>query len=468
LDFPTLDRFERELATNDYDVVGIGSILANVGKVKAMCESVRRLRPSATIVVGGHIANLPDLDKHIDADHIVKGEGVRWFRRFLGEDENRPFRHIVSHTGFAFRALGSNMPKKAALGSAVVVPSVGCPMGCNFCSTSAMYGGKGKFVNFYETGDELYSILEGLERELGTEEFLIIDENFLLHRPRALRLLELMEKNDKAWGFSVFSSASVLNSYPVEDLVRIGVTRVWIGLEGKNSQYAKIGRVDTRELVRRLQDNGIFVVGSSIIGLEEHSPENIDEAIDFAVSHASDFHQFMLYTPLPGTPLHEELTARGDMRSFDEVPLADRHGQQRFAHRHPRIPEGMETEFLLRAFRRDFDVNGPSLLRAVRTALSGWRRYKDHPEARLRRRHARRAASLPGAQAGALWAGIRWFRDTPPVASKIATTLEEVRKSFGWKARLAAPIVGRIILWNLRREAARLERGWTSEPQTFY
>src|SRR3954464_10906308 len=38
LDFPTLDKFERELRENDYDVVGISSIIANVGKVCEMCK----------------------------------------------------------------------------------------------------------------------------------------------------------------------------------------------------------------------------------------------------------------------------------------------------------------------------------------------------------------------------------------------------------------------------------------------
>ena len=28
--------------------------------------------------------------------------------------------------------------------AATVIPSVGCPLGCNFCSTSAMFGGKGE------------------------------------------------------------------------------------------------------------------------------------------------------------------------------------------------------------------------------------------------------------------------------------------------------------------------------------
>ena len=63
-----------------YDVVGISAILPNIGKVKLMCEIVRRHQPKATIVVGGHIANRPGLRDVVDADHIVAGEGVAWFR----------------------------------------------------------------------------------------------------------------------------------------------------------------------------------------------------------------------------------------------------------------------------------------------------------------------------------------------------------------------------------------------------
>ena len=51
-----------------------------------MCELVREHLPQAQIIVGGHVANIPDLARRIDADHVVRGEGVRWFRTFLGED----------------------------------------------------------------------------------------------------------------------------------------------------------------------------------------------------------------------------------------------------------------------------------------------------------------------------------------------------------------------------------------------
>jgi B12 binding domain len=54
LDLRTRESFEAELAAHDYDIVGISSIIVNVGKVAEMCRIVRRIAPRATIVVGGH------------------------------------------------------------------------------------------------------------------------------------------------------------------------------------------------------------------------------------------------------------------------------------------------------------------------------------------------------------------------------------------------------------------------------
>lgn len=195
--------------------------------------------------------------------------------------------------------------------------------------------GKGKWIDFYRTGDELFDVMCRIEQSVGNRSFFIMDENFLFHRRRALRLLELMRENDKSWMLYVFSSADVIESCTMEQLIALGVSWIWMGVEGENTEYAKLARSDTFELVQRLQSHGIRVLGSTIIGLEEHTPENIDQVIEHAVRHRTDFHQFMLYMPLPGTPLHGEISAQGRMLEESECPLADTHGQSRFNYRHP-------------------------------------------------------------------------------------------------------------------------------------
>lgn len=468
IDFPSLENFTREIRENDYDIIGIGAILPNIGKVQKMCELIREHRPGTTIVVGGHIAGKADIGRRIDADHIVRGDGIRWFRRFVGQDEKAPVRHPMVISGFGARIMGINLPQKRDRTAAILIPSVGCPVGCNFCSTSALFGGKGNFVHFYETGDELYSVMCQIEEKLRVRSFFVLDENFLFHRKRALRLLELMKQNGKGWAIYVFSSGRVLQSYTIEQLVGLGISWVWLGLEGENSRYRKLHDVDTRALVKTLKSNGIRVLGSSIIGLENHTPQNIDDVIDYAVSHETDFHQFMLYTPVAGTPLYEEHWSNGTLLPESAFPPADAHGQYRFNYRHPHIHDGQEEEFILRAFRRDFEVNGPSLYRLIRTMLKGWQKYGNDPDRRIRDRYGWDASPLRSTYAGAVWAMKRWYRRDARMAGKMEELLREICKTFGWKTRVLAPITGLYALLSLIREEKRLKRGWTYEPKTFF
>ncbi len=466
LDFPTLDSFIREIRQTPYDIVGIGAIGPNVEKVRAMCEIIRRERPGITIVVGGHVAARPDLSREIDADHIVRGDGIRWFRKFLGQDTKAPVRHPMVLSGFDGRIMGIDLPQKKGRTAAILVPSAGCPVGCNFCSTSALFGGKGNFVNFYETGDALFSVMCQIEKELAVNSFFVLDENFLLHRQRSLRLLELMQAHGKSWALYVFSSARVISSYSIDQLLGLGIGWVWMGLEGENSKYQKLNGVDTRGLVRTLQSNGIRVLGSTIIGLETHTPENISEVIDYAVSHDTVFHQFMLYTPNPGTPLYEKHRKEGSLLPEAEMPPADSHGQYRFNYRHPRIHDGLEEQFLLDAFHRDFDVNGPSLYRLIRTMLEGWKAHGRHPDRRIRERYEWDAAPLQSAYAGAVWAMKIWYRGNEAMTRRLNDLLRDLYGAFGWKTRILAPVIGLYALSCLRREDRKLKRGWTREPVT--
>jgi radical SAM superfamily enzyme YgiQ (UPF0313 family) len=468
LDFPSLERFTEEVRSHPYDIVGISSITTNVLKVRKMCEIVRRYLPDATIVVGGHVANLPDIEDQVDADFVVKGEGIRWFRRFLGDDPNQPIRHPVMPARTGTRSFGVSVRERKGAVAATVVPSVGCPIGCNFCATSAMFGGKGKFVDFYQSGDELFDAMCQLEAAMQTQSFFVLDENFLFHRRRALRLLELMQQNDKPWSLYAFSSAKVLRSYEIEQLVALGVSWVWLGLEGEDSTYGKVSGIDTFGLVKELRSHGIRVLGSTIIGLENHSPDTIDRVIDYAVRHDTDFHQFMLYTALPGTPLYAELSRAGLLLDETECPTPDTHGQDKFNYRHPQIENGLETEFLIRAFSRDFEVNGPSIIRSVETILAGWKRYKKHPDPRVRRRIAFDAKGLATAWSAAVAATARFYRDKLSMRAKMKVLLRELHREFGWKSRLSAVFGGPLLLRKIRAEAERLADGWTYEPPTFY
>ena len=466
LDFPTRKAFARELTTNHYDIVGISSIIVNIMKVREMCRMVRELSPNSVIVVGGHVAAIPGVEAMIDADHIVRGEGISWMRRYLGEDANAPICHPAIVSGLQTRIMGVRLPQRKGGTAATIIPSVGCPMGCNFCTTSAFFGGKGKFVNFYETGDELFDVMCRIESELKVNSFFVMDENFLLHRPRAMRLLERMKQAGKSWELSVFASANAIRKYTMLELVELGVSWIWMGLESPKAGYSKLQGEDVRPLTQELREHGIRVQGSTIIGLEHHTPENIIGEIEWAVAHGTDFHQFMLYTPVPGTPLYKEMAEQG--RMLTDIEFADVHGQYKFNFRHAAISREDSKRFLDWAFWRDFELNGPSLYRMCRTMLQGWKRYKNDPDPRVRERFAREVKKLSSTYNAALWVMEREFRKVNrTVSERIHKLRREVEKEFPVVARLTAASLGPVLMWSTRREEHRLARGCTYEPPTF-
>ncbi|MEW5983994.1 MAG: B12-binding domain-containing radical SAM protein [Acidobacteriota bacterium] len=466
LDFPTRDRFIEELRSGRYDIVGISSIIVNVGKVREMCRLVREHSPQSTIVVGGHVTAIPGIDRILDADHVVKGEGVSWFRQFLGEAVDTPIEHPVIPSSFGFRLMGIRGPKGGGSPAATIIPSVGCPMGCNFCTTSAFFGGKGKVVNFFERGAELFHAMCDAESRLKVRSFFIMDENFLLYRKRAMELLDHMKERRKAWSLYVFSSANALSKYSMRELVELGISWVWMGLEAPKSGYSKLKGADTLKLTKELQSHGIGVLGSTIVGMEHHTPENIAGEIEHAVAHETDFHQFMLYTPVPGTPLYQQMV---DEKRMLDVDLADIHGQDRFNFTHAAISRDDSKSLLDWAFRLDYERNGPSLYRLTRTMMDGWRRYRNDPDPRVRERVRKDGRELRGGYGAALFAMEKYLRrSNQEISARIRHLRKDMEREMGAFTSWVNHVAGPVLLWAARRDARKFPRGRALEPMTFF
>jgi len=275
-----------------------------------------------------------------------------------------------------------------------------------------------------------------------------------------------MKRQGKAWSLFVFSSANAIRKYEMRQLVELGVSWVWIGLESAQAGYSKLMGTDTVALTRELQAHGIRVQGSTIIGMDHHTPQNISQEIDYAVSHDADCHQFMLYTPVPGTPLHADMQAQG--RMLDDVDLADIHGQFKFNFRHEHIERDDSKVWLDWAFQRDFDVNGPSLFRMMRTAFEGWKRYQDDSDARVRERFAAEAGKLRHGYGAALWAMEKYYRHSNSrVSERVSSLRQQIERELGGLSRAIDHVLGPILLWSARRDARAYPAGRALEPRTF-
>jgi hypothetical protein len=219
-------------------------------------------------------------------------------------------------------------------------------------------------------------------------------------------------------------------------------------------------------MVRRLHEHGIATIGASIIGLPHHTSANVREAIEYAVSHETDFHQFMLYTPMPGTPLHQKSVAEGAL--LPEVPYADSHGQFKFNFRHPNISRDDSKRLLDWAFRRDYQRNGPSVYRLFKTMLAGWQRYAEHPDPRVRRRFCRERLIYQPIMHASLRAMeyTLAFGNHASVQQRVKSLRQQLDVGPGGVGRWIGLTGASVLMGASLVEKLRIARAWTYEPKT--
>jgi haloalkane dehalogenase len=251
---------------------------------------------------------------------------------------------------------------------------VGCPNACRFCCTSHFFGKE--YVPFVQTGRELFDLACRISKETGSEAFFVMDENFLKQQQRALDMLRLMEKHERWFRFHIFSSADTVIQFGIHNLVRLGVTLIWIGVESRSgSPFEKNAGIDFPALVRSLRDHGIGVLTSGILCLEHHTPWSMQQDIDFLVHLEPDLIQFMLFTALPVTGLYLDLKEAGLLRQ--DLPLEEWHGQKHLNFHHPRFSPKQASQWLEHAFEADYRTNGSSIGRLVETAIRGARTLRE-------------------------------------------------------------------------------------------
>jgi radical SAM superfamily enzyme YgiQ (UPF0313 family) len=327
LDFPRWDSFVKEVRQG-YDVVAIELKSIHVRRVVEMMKAIREMSPGTQIVVGGYgVGALRDgmpgdtegLAQHIldDADYICRTEGVRAMREFLGDGPvDRP---ITQYDTPHVRVRPYRGETQVEVRLPAILVSLGCPSACDFCNTSAFFHHKKQVI---ATPAQVYEFMKHHQRRIGEDRvtFILFDEDLFLDPEYVRELGRLIRSDRKTWGFRwiTFGSVKALEQFTPRELRECGVEGIWIGVEsglvehGKETGgYDKRGTQNPVELFEQLRHHGIETIGSMILGLDFHTPCNIEQDIDYFVSLKPTFYQIGPIRPCPGTKLFRQMRKKG-------------------------------------------------------------------------------------------------------------------------------------------------------------
>jgi len=263
LQYPSKREFIRELKKG-YDYVGISFLMAIFHKVKDMVALIRQYAPDTKIILGGYGTILTDDELKPYSDFICREEGVGYMRRLLGEPEiPMPYKQplIVSWLKvFGWKVSGTGK----------IFAGLGCPNGCDFCCTSHFF--KRKHIKLLPTGKDIFDVTQRYHDMDPSLVFLIIDEDFLLNKKRAMEFRDCVIKSGKQLSIFAFSSVKALSQYTVEEILEMGIDGFWIGYEGTRSGYAKQQGRPVEDIFNEFRAHGITILSSMILGFDYQTP----------------------------------------------------------------------------------------------------------------------------------------------------------------------------------------------------
>jgi len=380
LQYPSKREFIKELKKG-YDYVGISFIMALMHKMKEMVALVREHAPNSKIVLGGYGTILKDEVLKPYADFICREEGVAYFRRLLGEPEiPMPYKHplIVSWLKvFGWRVSGTGK----------IFAGLGCPNGCDFCCTSHFFSRK--HIKLLPEGKDIYAVAERYLDLDPSLVFLILDEDFLLNKKRAMEFRDCVIKGGKKLSIFAFSSIKAISQYKVEEILEMGIDGFWIGYEGTRSNYAKQQGRPVDEILNEFREHGITVLASMIVGFDYQTPEIVAQELDGLMKLKPSLGQYLIYGPVPGTPFYERIIKDNllqDVYTSDKDLFYRRADGFQTMIKHPTLSAKQIEDLQTWCFEQDFQRLGPSIYRVLESRFLGYLKLKDSPNPLLRQK----------------------------------------------------------------------------------
>ena len=347
LDHATL---RARLAELKPDLVGVTAITPAIYEAEAVLKLAREVVPDAIRLLGGIHATFMFRQVLSEApwiDVIIRGEGeeimvalAEAIRDGRWPEDRRKIKGLAFRDGEEIIATPAASTVKnldgikpdwsildwdsylyIPLGVKVAIPNMarGCPFTCSFCS-------QWKFWRDYRVRDpkKVADEIEDLVINHGVGFFILADEEPTINKKKFVEFCqELIDRglNKRVkWGINtrvtdIWRDRDLLSFYREAGLVHVSLgteaaAQLKLDLFNKETTVAQ-----NKEAIRLLREADIFTEAQFIVGLDNETPETLEETYRMAWDWQPDLANWAMYTPWPFTPLFQEI--RDQVEVFD-------------------------------------------------------------------------------------------------------------------------------------------------------
>jgi radical SAM superfamily enzyme YgiQ (UPF0313 family) len=270
------------------------------------------------VVCGEGDEALPELIEALNGDRSLESIGNLCYHK-NGTIQKNPWRPFFKDLDTLpipdYNLIHGWRPGKQAVIS--IATSRGCPFGCRFCSVILLFGRQFRYNSIDRVLAEI--------RQNGSQaaHIFFCDDNFTADLKRSKQLMEriIAEGLKVEWSAQVRVEAA-RDPELLDLMARSGCCMVFIGLESINpatlKSFKKAQTVeDIREAVKTFHRYGIGVHGMFVFGSEEDTIQVLRETVGFSHEIDIDSLQYLILTPIPGTPIYDELLSQNRLLHQD-------------------------------------------------------------------------------------------------------------------------------------------------------
>jgi radical SAM superfamily enzyme YgiQ (UPF0313 family) len=344
------EAFEKVDFGEKVDLVGITAQTPVAPRAYQIADEFRK-REIPVVMGGVHASMLPqEALQHVDA--VVVGEAEAVWPDLIKDLRRGQMRRIYVGSEF-INPSDLPLPRRDLLNEKFYFPlklletTRGCPHRCDFCGVSKFFGFRYRNRPIPEIERELSTLFQkGPVMSRGFKKFLsllnkdlpyflkrrllyIIDSNIAGDKRFCLELLSLLKGFDLLWyGHAPVSIA--FDQKLLEGFAQSGCIALNIGFESFSTQNLNaMGKGFNQpsryaEAVQRIHDQGIGIMGTFIVGLDDDDPGVFQRIIDFCMDSKLDWALTFIMAPYPGTDSFSRLEKEGrifcrDWEKYDSL-----------------------------------------------------------------------------------------------------------------------------------------------------
>lgn len=336
---------KKKMESSKAGVVGISCFTsARYKQAHKIAEIVKSVNKNVRVVLGGNYpTNSPILAmQDINTDFIVLGEGELIFWNLLEALSNNKNLNSVSGIGYKkdgrinitkrnftdfiydldtlplpdyktlciekYYDIEMSQSLEGNFRFFTVFSSRGCPWQCIFCGARNIFGRKYRA----RSAENVLKEIDWLITDYNAEEIQFQDDNLTFDKKRAEAIFDgLIIRGSKIpWTTPNGLDSSTLDKGLLEKIKKSGGRDLSIAVESGNPRVLRmVGKhIDLnkiRELVRIMQDLGIYSKAFFMLGFPGETKQEMEDTINYAAQLKADWVMFSIVNPLPGTEMSE-------------------------------------------------------------------------------------------------------------------------------------------------------------------